>query len=193
MAHSAAVTKYKRKAGTGINEPATKGGNRRGTPLTPYEFTFCEWLACQPTHPSRKAQLAKLQELYNPPDADGNPPAREIPVDMNRLRALTRRPEFQEYYKQLALEELERSRAMFIKRMPQAVATHFMAMDMAMINKDYRSIPSFTNPVLDRVMPKKSEQAPIAAVKIELTTAQQSLMDIPEATVEVVEIEDDAS
>jgi hypothetical protein len=190
MDKSHALTTYKRRNTQKPKKRPKKGSKppRTRTPLTPYEFTFCEWLATQSVPPKSKEQLAKLNEIYNPPDKDGNPPSSPIPVNRQRLDNLKRRQDFKEYYNKMLGEELQRSREMFIKRMPNAVAAHFDAMNLAMIHSDYRAVPSFTNPVLDRVMPRKQEAAPIAAVKIELTPAQQQFMDIGETVVEVEEI-----
>jgi len=183
------VRNYKRRAVTKVLED----DSQKPRPLTPAEFTFCEWLAKTPVNPNQSEQVKKLREIFNPPDAEGNPPSYIIPVTKERLLKLKRRKEFQHYFEEMRQAELDRARAMFIKRMPEAVATHFLAMDLAMQGKDYRSIPAFTNPVLDRVLPKKSENAPIAAVKIELTQAQSKNMDLETPDIEVVEIEDDAS
>ena len=193
MPTSKEVKKYKRNGTKLKTRSKANGGGNLPRPLSPYEFTFCEWLARHPEHPKVKEQVAKLREMLNPPDKDGNPPEYIIPVDRKKLVKLKNRQEFKDYFAEMRKEELGRARSMFIKRMPNAVAGHFDALDQVLANGDYRAVPSFTVPVLDRVMPKKAENAPVTAIKIELSQAQQDLLELPEASVEVVEITEDES
>lgn len=156
-------------------------------PLTPSEFAFCEWFSLRF---GKKPPIVEQLKFLNEMEAvDGVPSDYWTP---QRLVNLKRRREFQEYYTNLRAEEIDRARAMLIKRMPDAVDSHFKALAMAMAKEDYRAVPALTTPVLDRVMPKKAEITPVTAVKIELTPAQQQNLQIADTVVEVVELDDDA-
>jgi len=142
-------------------------------PLLPWQFAFAEWLANQDHRQPVAEQVAKAEELA------------QRSVSAASLRALRRRKQFREFYERLRKDALSKARAMLERRYPKFVQAHEDGLDAALDAGDYRAVPSFTVPVLDRVAPKRDIAQANAVVTIHLTEKQQALL----ATVEDGEFE----
>jgi len=147
------------------------------TPLSPFEYAFCEWLATQVDGKVPLAdQMEKISELGQKTYSD------------NYLRNLKNRKEFKRHFAEIQKTLLARARAKLARHMPEAVDAHFKGMEMAIAANDHRGIPAFTVPILDRVHPKQHDQPQAAAVTINITATQMSA--IAEESIPTVECEE---
>jgi lambda repressor-like predicted transcriptional regulator len=101
------------------------------------------------------------------------------------------RQEYKEYFAELQKDALRRARAKIEMRVPEYIDAHKKGLDMALEAHDHRSIPNYTNPILDRVWPRNDQQVAQAAVVIELTPKQLASIDAPAPVVEYEELDDD--
>ena len=129
--------------------------------LKPWMRAYAEWLmlACElrPKASVRRSRAAGLARA---------------PVGLNHLRLLEQRTDFVSYCEDLAAGPLEAARARFVSRFPEYIEAHHEALTLARGEGDYRAMAQIAEPVLDRVMPKKSEAAAAAQVTIVLTPEQ---------------------
>jgi len=155
-------------------------------PLLPWEVEFAEWLATQPKRPPVKDQLAKCDELLTAVGATA-----AVPFSRRSLTNMKNRQEYKEYFAELQKDALRRARAKIEMRVPEYIDAHKKGLDMALEAHDHRSIPNYTNPILDRVWPRNDQQVAQAAVVIELTPKQLASIDAPAPVVEYEELDDD--
>lgn len=151
-------------------------------PLATWMTAYAEWLVLgclQP--PSKNIRRIKARELSRLPITDG------------ALKLVERKPEFLAYVDQLKQGPLEQARAKFLKRFPDYVDAHHEALEKARAAEDYRAMAQIAEPVLDRVIPKKSENGPVAQVAIVLKSEQAAALVAPyvppEVSVDVVAAE----
>lgn len=95
----------------------------------------------------------------------------------------------------MLVDHIKKARAKYSKDMPRYAEIHKEAMEMAFEAEDYKAIPAFTTPAIDRFYPKREDVAAKTEISISLTTARQDMMneEIPEVDFEVVKEEDDNS
>lgn len=153
--------------------------------MQPWEAEFAEWLVTQPKRPSLRTQVAKAHDIMRSVNID--------PTDftLRTLRALKQRESFMGYVADMQLSALRKARAKLEVRLPDYVEAHATGLTMALEARDHRSIPNYTNPILDRVWPKQDQQIAQAAVVIELSPKQLASVHAPPTEVTVVELTDD--
>lgn len=154
-------------------------------PLQPWEAEFAEWLVTQPKRPTLAAQLAKAHEMIVAVGQDVNL------FKQKNLRQLKAREAFKGYVADMQLSAVKKARAKLEVRLPDYVEAHRVGLTMAMEARDHRSIPNYTNPILDRVWPKQDQQIAQAAVVIELSPKQLASIHAPPTDVIVEELTDD--
>lgn len=66
----------------------------------------------------------------------------------------------------------------------EGITTHIAGMRMAMAAEDHKSLPSYTVPILDRVVPKRDAVQGNTQVNVTLTTKQTAQLDAAIAEVE---------
>lgn len=150
----------------------------RGKPMLPWHYEFAYWLATLADPPSIEEQIAKAEELA------------QYTVTEKKLDALKHRKVFREYYAKLVSDVLTQARALLEKDYPNYVQAHADALREAIKLGDYKAVPAFTTPILDRVAPKKEDARAVAAVRIELAPQQQRIIDAEVIEVEVEELDD---
>lgn len=153
-----------------------RSGKKKGRPLKWWQSALAEYMGTAIKRPKPAEYLAKANELANKDTPDGSP---RVELSLGEVRQLFKNPVFR---RQVALFEIGQARAArkIIERdAPDYMRGHRQALEYALKEKDPRAIAAVTVPVMDRVWPKKQEQsATVAAVKIVLTDAQKSLMDV---------------
>jgi hypothetical protein len=157
---------------TGNNVRIRQTGDaiRYGEGLRPWMYAYAEWLVLGCVGPPSQAQrLAKARALAH------------SPVNGGHLRLLSARPDFIAYQRELERGPLEAARAKFVSAFPEYVDAHREALDMARDKLDYSAMARIAEPVLDRVVPKRSEAVAATQVNITLTPAQLGSLDADEA------------
>ena len=149
--------------------------------LQPWEMAFAEWYANTPVRP-------KLAEQYDQADLmapEGFNPGKSY------IETLKRSTAWSEYIIAIKEDNLELARKKLTGNFSSAVDAHFEGLEKARDAEDYKAIPAFTNPILDRIMPKNtaSEQAAVA-VQINISNTRQDLLDEEPLTVEYEIIDD---
>ena len=151
------------------------------TSLAPWQLAFAEWLANLDRAPSTEAQLTKVIEFRA---AQGIPD----PFTDVDLRALVARRHFKEYVSKLNADALKRCRARIEARLEAYVDANAWALTQAKGAMDYRAVAAITEPMMERVWPKKSDTAANTSVTVVLMPAQQAAIHAIE-TVEVMDAE----
>lgn len=146
-------------------DPATR-------PLLPWQSAFAEWLSSQPTKVSVQAQRKIASSL-----------AKTL-VTARALGRLRRNARFVSYLASLQLDEIRRARAVLEEHYTEGITTHIAGMRMAMAAEDHKSLPSYTVPILDRVVPKRDAVQGNTQVNVTLTTKQTAQLDAAIAEVE---------
>jgi hypothetical protein len=160
----------------------TKLPNRAKKPQRPRRLResdkrYAEWLATTVEMPTPSERLEKYREF------------RQRKVALSTMQGIERSDAFRYYFDDIVVDERRRAAKMFDANSPKGVAAHFQGLEMAMENSDYRAVPSFTVPVLDRVIPKKPDQVQAMQVVVNVTPEQiERLRDseTPEIEVEVL-------
>ena len=158
---------------------------RYGTQLSPWMCAYAEWLVLECVEAPKVSERTKRARGLA-----------RAPVAINQLRELEKRDDFVDYCAELRKGPLEAARAKFASAFPTYIERHRMALDIATDARDVNAIARLTEPVLDRVMPKKSEAPTAPVVQIILTPSQlQSVAAYvaPELSVEAEVVESDAA
>lgn len=129
--------------------------------LYPWMRAYAEWLTLECLEPPKiSLRLNKARKFAT------------APVAGNQLKLLEARPDFVTYVRELQLGPLERARERFQAAFPEYVEAHREALDQARDAGDYNAVARIAEPVLDRVMPKKSDGGVAAQVTITLSPNQ---------------------
>lgn len=160
--------------------------------LLPWQLSFAEWIANQHYSPKVVAQAAKASEIASA--ALGSP----VDIAPDDVRALRQRPNFREAVKRFRDESLNRARKTMEAHLSHYATAHINALKIAEEKQDYRAMAQISEPILERVWPKRGDTAGTAVqVNITLSPKQQEILDsVAEADVEVLDaevIEDDES
>lgn len=161
----------------------------RVQPLLPWHRAFARWLVWPdgPTRPTIAQQTKRASELAG------------VPIHRLALAYLKRRDDFRAYVAKVEESTIARARDTLEAQYADYVAAHKQGLDMAVEAGDYRVVPKFTVPILDRVAPRKVEQETHHTnVVIRVTTQQAErlaslplLADPDEVVVEAIPVEDD--
>lgn len=176
----------------GENAALKRVGNqiRHSPALMPWMLAYAEWLTLECLIPPKvSSKIAKARGFAR------------APVAAAQLKVLEARLDFQAYQRELERGPLEAARAKFLAAFPEYVTAHKDALTLATEAKDYRAMAQIAEPVLDRVMPKKSEAPAATTVNIVLTPQQvQSVaayrapeVSVVEETVVDAEVTDDSA
>ena len=136
-------------------------------PLQAWQLAFLEWLANQERHPPVSKQVEKANELRAETSVEGSP------LTARRLRAFKTRKGAVEFWEKLQKGTLARCRAKIENNLDEYVAAHKCGLDWALGAKDYRAIPAFADPMLERVWPRKEIVQANTQVNIVLSAQQQ--------------------
>jgi len=137
-------------------------------PLLPWQSLFAEWLSIQSDRPST-VQQRKQASLFC-----------QRPVSLRELHKVRKNPRFEQYLLALQADSVRRARAIIEEHYAEGVHAHIDGMRMAKDAADYKAIPAYTVPILDRVVPKKEAAAAQTQINVILSTKQQAqLNDTP--------------
>jgi len=101
---------------------------------------------------------------------------------------MRRSARFIDYYHSLQLDAVRAARSMLEERYGSAINAHFDGLDMALGARDYRAIPNYTVPILDRVAPKRDNTIVATKVEVILSSKQEAAI-AAEAMTEVLPAE----
>lgn len=134
---------------------------RHSPALYPWMRVYAEWLTLECLEmPKIATRMAKARFMAR------------APVSTLQLKLLEARPDFVTYVKELESGPLERARSRFQAAFPEYVDAHREALDAARDANDYTAMARIAEPVLDRVMPKRSDNAQATQVNITLSPSQ---------------------
>lgn len=172
----------------------TGQGEALGGSLRPWMKSFALWLLSpQPDgkRPKVSAQTRKASELAG------------VPVTKEALRWLRKRPDFQLFVQTLEGSVTEAAKESLTLAHQFYVQSHRAGLELAVAAGDYKAIPAFTVPILDRIVPKKAEtnvgsKTIILNVQPDTLQRMQATGSLPdageivvEAVVEATEDDDD--
>ena len=135
---------------------------RHGTVLRPWMRAYAEFVMLEATpETTQHTRIQRARQLSR------------LPLSRSALAALEAREDFQAYCDELRAGPVELARTRFASRFPEYVEAHFDALKAAQTADDYRAVAQITEPVLDRVYPKKGDSAAVAAqINVVLTSEQ---------------------
>lgn len=134
-------------------------------PLLPWQSLFAEWLSIQPDRPSTVQQRKVASNFC------------QRPVSLRELHKVRKNTRFEQYLLALQADSVRRARAIIEEHYAEGVHAHIDGMRMAKDAADYKALPAYTVPILDRVVPKKESVAAATQVNVVLTTKQQSQLE----------------
>ena len=150
---------------------------RYGTMLTPWMLAYAEWLILECIEPPKiSARTTRARGLAR------------APVASHHLKLLEARDDFVDYCDELRKGPLERARARFQQAFPTYIEAHATALTLATEAKDYKAMASIAEPVLDRVIPKKSDV--IAAPVVHITLTPQQMQGVASYVAPVLTVDD---
>lgn len=159
-----AVLKYEQE----LEKRAATG--EPGMGLLPWELALAEWKAGQPKRPPLRETLAMCERLAGEP------------ITATHYYRVVGKPEWRAARNRFAKHAMRKARKQFKQAAPYLVDAHIKGLQMAMKAEDHRSIPSYTVPALDRIVPKRQEGvANVQVLNVTLSVAQQALLEKPEA------------
>ena len=159
-------------------------------PLKPWMKQYAIWLASQPTRPKwiEKCKSASMHARAK--------------ISISALRMMEKREDFTALLLRLETNDLVRLQEKFDGRKEEYMDGHFKAFQDAQEAGDYKVVAQITEPILDRISPKKQpgDQKPMNVVMIHLgprgSFADKHARideDIVDAVIESEEIGDGAS
>jgi hypothetical protein len=138
---------------------------RYSVTLMPWMLAYAEWLILECIEPPKASlRSARARALAR------------APVSSNQIKLLEARDDFVAYCAELSRGPLERARAKFLAAFPDYVSAHRAALDDAVAAGDYKAVAAISEPVLDRVMPKKTEA--VAATQINITLSPEQIAGV---------------
>lgn len=165
----------------------TRARQTRRGPLQPWMRAYARWICQhgQAKHPKVSQRTAKASELAG------------FGIHRGLLKDLESRPDFIALVTRIEGNAAERAKEQLVDEYEWYVQAHRAGLEMALREKDHRAVAAFTNPILDRVVPKKQEHTVTnQTISISMSGAQlQRLHDEeePEIIVEKPEVVEDES
>jgi hypothetical protein len=144
--------------------------------LYPWMRAYAEWLTLECIEPPKRSQRTMKARSFA-----------HAPINNTVLLTLEARADFVAYTRDLENGPLERARNRFQAAFPEYVEAHKEALDLARDAKDYNAVARIAEPVLDRVLPKKAENAAAASVTIVLAPEQMKAIATYEAPAMLVD------
>jgi len=118
-----------------------------------------------------------LQQVARPTKAELADKASSLarfPISVHDIRLLEARTDYKEMHQRLQEDATAHARALVESHYVDYATTHREALDWASDKKDYKAIPALTNPILDRIVPKREDhgpQAPLITINIGVSGA----------------------
>lgn len=154
-------------------------------PLPLWTVKFAMYLVACPRAPSSVEQEQVATKLAN--ENINLTTTRPVTIGYGIIKRLRTDSRWQELVRELEKGGIEAAKRLFTEDAPVYVMLHRMGAEEAWRNKDYKALPAYTVPALDRVVPKRQEGVPVTQVAIVLSperlTALQTY-EAPETSVE---------
>ena len=160
------------RKGVGGRRKAPWNPRLRQRPLMPWEAQWIAWYLKQRS-PAKTAQVVAAEEFA------------QRTVTYESLRLLRHTPQFEEFADKLLEQQRKAAERAFDMQAGEAVEAHFEGMREAARRVDYKALPAFTVPILDRIKPKRAD--PVVStpnVVINITQEQLRVAQAPPPTVE---------
>ena len=157
----------------------------RRHPLLPWQRAFIEWLALQ----AKQVRLAEQLVQANHFIAQASPFENDLPdapITKPALQRFKKTSEYRDYFDAMQADATKRARAKMESRLDKFVHAHEDGLHMAVVAGDHRTIPSYTNPILDRIWPRRDMPAVAQQITITLGPNQQAAL-ADDAAVEVLD------
>lgn len=136
---------------------------------------YAEWLALQPGRPSVPEKRAIVNRLA------------QDKVSAKAIRFLEQRADFLEYHDKFASGAVTAARAKLEAESPWYIEQHRLGLEQAIREKDYKAIPNFTGPVVERVWPRREGAVTATQVTIHLSPRQET--DLTQEQLPAIEAE----
>jgi len=149
-----------------------------------WTLKFAAWLASAPYVVNKDEQIKVATEIAN----EGlRPNQQRVAITYAQIRRLKQRADWQEVVRKFEEGGVEAAREQFISDLPVYMDLHRRGAQMAMEKGDYRALPAFTVPAVERAVPKRSEAPPATQIAIVISPQQLSGLQAYEAPETVVE------
>ena len=132
--------------------------------LKPWMRSFAAWFATVGNALTRKEQLIKCRQFA------------KDRVRINTMMTLLKRPDFAALVERYTEHTVEGLRAQLEDIAPDAIEANRKAIEWAVAKEDYKAIPTVTEPILSRVVPKKDDspaRPPVLIVNLGTGFAKQ--------------------
>jgi len=151
-----------------------------------WTLKFAGWLVTAPYVVTKEEQVKVANEMAN---EHLRPNQQRVEVTWAHVRRLKQRPDWQEVVRKFEEGGFEAARQVYISDLPAYIAAHRQGLDLALRHGDYRAVPAFTTPAIERVVPKRDDER--AATQIAIVLSAEQLKGFreyvaPEVTVEAL-------
>ena len=149
--------------------------------LPEWALSYAQWRVQQVRKNIPRDETVKQAQLFSP-----------VPLDPREVRNVLASKPYNKFLDWCRSDVPAAARYKFTRSMLQAVDLHADAMQWVREERDYRSVPALTEPLLDRLVPKKQEHVAQTNIQINLTARQADVLNMGEVdmdshSVEVVE------
>lgn len=148
--------------------PFAATGIYHGTGLKPWMRLYAEWLAIQTKRPGRKERQMIVNRLVNEK------------VSPKAIKFLEQRPDFLEYHDKIAAGAVTAARAKLEAQAPWYVDQHQIGLEQAIAKGDYKSVPNFTGPIIERTWPRREGATESSTININFTVRQAAELEKPQ-------------
>ena len=151
-------------------------------PLQPWEMVLAEYLVQSNRGKANYEELHAFLSRQEP----------AVVVEDKALRKLLHRDEsFKRYRNLYENDVLSAMRQRVLTHMPEFITAHVKGLRLAIDGGNPKDIATFTQPMVDRALPKKEEATSTVAVQVVLNARQLATLDVPTPEVEheVIEAE----
>jgi hypothetical protein len=159
-----------------------------------WALKFAAWRIACPYTPNRQEQELVATRLAN--EGIDRTSQREVKIGYAQIKRLRTDARWQEYVRVLEDGGIMAARQLFVDDLPAYVALHRWGAEEARKAGDYKTMPAFTVPALDRAVPKRTEGLP--ATQIAIVLAPERIAGLrreaePVVSVEVLPVGADAT
>jgi len=149
-----------------------------------WTLRYAAWEASAAYILNKEERVKIANELAN---ENLRPNQRPVTVTWAHIRRIRQRADWQEVVRKFEEGGMEAARQQFISDLPTYIHMHREGAEMAMRQGDYRALPAFTVPALERAVPKHDESRPPAQIAIVISPQQLSGLQTYQAPEVIVE------
>lgn len=146
--------------------------------LPEWALTFAQWRVLQTRKRIPFKESFTQAQLFSP-----------VPLNEREVRNVFDSKPYGKFLDWCMNDVGSAARWKFNQSMLKAVDLHADAMDWVRDEKDYRSVPALTEPIFDRLVPKKEQAAAQTNIQINLTTRQSEVLNLGEVVMESKAVE----